>query len=186
VGLHIVSFPAEKPQHSPVRLSDCHLPGKALRVRFICDGSSGGQSNGFLKRTRHFSPFPPEFSGVIFTRISSELRKILLILNYPENAKILKSGDNKGATDLLDSSGCQPYLGSMTPNQITRDPARMGGKPCIRNLRVTVGAITGLLAAGQTRDQILKLYPSLETEDIAAALTYVTWLAEGREVDGVG
>jgi len=68
-------------------------------------------------------------------------------------------------------------------SRITRDAARMGGKPCIRNLRVTVGAITGLLAAGQSRDEILKLYPYLEGDDIAAALTYATWLAEGQEVE---
>jgi uncharacterized protein (DUF433 family) len=67
-------------------------------------------------------------------------------------------------------------------NRITLNPARMGGKPCIRNLRVTVGAITGLMAAGKTREDILKLYPYLQPEDIAAALTYATWLAEGQEV----
>jgi uncharacterized protein (DUF433 family) len=48
---------------------------------------------------------------------------------------------------------------------------------------VTVGAITGLLAAGKTREDVLKLYPYLEPEDIAAALTYATWLAEGQEVE---
>jgi uncharacterized protein (DUF433 family) len=67
--------------------------------------------------------------------------------------------------------------------RITLNPARMGGKPCIRNLRVTVGAITGLLAAGKTQEDVLKLYPYLEPEDIAAALTYATWLAEGQEVE---
>jgi uncharacterized protein (DUF433 family) len=68
-------------------------------------------------------------------------------------------------------------------NRITLNPARMGGKPCIRNLRVTVGAITGLLAAGKTREDVLTLYPYLEAEDIAAALTYATWLAEGQEIE---
>jgi uncharacterized protein (DUF433 family) len=68
-------------------------------------------------------------------------------------------------------------------NRITLNPARMGGKPCIRNLRVTVGAITGLLAAGKTREDVLALYPYLEAEDITAALTYATWLAEGQEVE---
>jgi len=58
----------------------------------------------------------------------------------------------------------------------------MGGKPCIRNLRVTVGAITGLLAAGRTQEEILQLYPVLEGDDVAAALTYATWLVEGQEM----
>ena len=48
----------------------------------------------------------------------------------------------------------------------------MGGKPCIRGLRVTVGTIVGLLAAGRTIDEVLKAYPYLELEDIHAALEY--------------
>ena len=48
----------------------------------------------------------------------------------------------------------------------------MGGKPCIRGLRVTVGTVLGLLASGQSRDRILQAYPYLEPEDIDAALAY--------------
>ena len=59
----------------------------------------------------------------------------------------------------------------------------MGGKPCIRGLRVTVGTIAGLVAAGRSRDEILRLYPYLEPEDITAALSYAAWLAEGYEAD---
>ena len=59
----------------------------------------------------------------------------------------------------------------------------MGGKPCVRGLRVTVGTIAGLFAAGRTRDEILQLYPYLEAEDITAALSYAAWLAEGYEAD---
>jgi uncharacterized protein (DUF433 family) len=55
-------------------------------------------------------------------------------------------------------------------DRITRNPAVMGGKPCIRNLRVTVGTIAGLVAAGKTREEILKLYPYIEPDDITAAL----------------
>ena len=50
----------------------------------------------------------------------------------------------------------------------------MGGKPCIRGMRVTVGTILGLLASGRSEDEILKAYPYLEREDIRAALTYAT------------
>ena len=56
--------------------------------------------------------------------------------------------------------------------RITRDPAVMGGKPCIRGIRVTVGTVVGLVAAGRTRDEILREYPYLKAEDIAEALSY--------------
>jgi uncharacterized protein (DUF433 family) len=58
----------------------------------------------------------------------------------------------------------------------------MGGKPCIRGLRVTVGTIVGLVAAGRASDEILKLYPYLEEADIAEALAYAAWRAEEIEV----
>jgi uncharacterized protein (DUF433 family) len=65
--------------------------------------------------------------------------------------------------------------------RITFDPNVMGGKPCIRGMRVTVGTIVGLIAAGYTHDQILKAYPYLEEEDIQEALTYAAWRSE--EID---
>jgi len=58
----------------------------------------------------------------------------------------------------------------------------MGGKPCIRNLRVTVGTILGLLAAKRSREEILKAYPYLETEDIDQALGYAAWRLEEQEI----
>ena len=63
-------------------------------------------------------------------------------------------------------------------DRITIDPGVMGGKPCIRGIRITVGAITGLLASGESIDDVLVLYPDLEREDIYAALAYATWRAE--------
>lgn len=66
--------------------------------------------------------------------------------------------------------------------RITIDPKVMGGKPCIRGIRITVGTITGLLSAGETVDSVLALYPSLEREDIYAALAYATWRAEEYDV----
>lgn len=71
----------------------------------------------------------------------------------------------------------------MTPiRRITRNPAVMGGKPCIRGMRVTVGTIVGLVAAGRSREQILGEYPYLEPADIAEALAYAAWRAEEIEV----
>jgi uncharacterized protein (DUF433 family) len=67
-------------------------------------------------------------------------------------------------------------------DRITMDPAVMGGKACIRGLRVTVGTVLGLLASGRTRDDILKAYPYLEPEDIDHALAYAAWRVEEREV----
>ena len=70
--------------------------------------------------------------------------------------------------------------------RITMNPAVMGGKPCIRGLRVTVGMIVGLLAAGKTRDQVLHLYPYLEAADIDEAMAYATWRVEEQEVAVTG
>ena len=57
-------------------------------------------------------------------------------------------------------------------SRITFDPAVMGGKACIRGLRVTVGTVVGLLTAGWSYKEILKAYPYLEREDIDQALAY--------------
>lgn len=57
-------------------------------------------------------------------------------------------------------------------DRITADPAVMGGKPCIRGQRVTVGMIIGLVASGKTTEQILALYPYLESEDVTQALRH--------------
>lgn len=59
----------------------------------------------------------------------------------------------------------------MAIDRITVDPQIMGGKPCIRGMRVTVGMIVGMLAEGHSSAEILKLYPYLEPEDIAQALS---------------
>jgi uncharacterized protein (DUF433 family) len=69
-----------------------------------------------------------------------------------------------------------------TLKRITFNPAVMGGRPCIRGLRVTVGTIVGLLAAGHSREEILKLYPYLEPEDIDEALAYAAWRVEEAEL----
>ncbi|MGD9893384.1 MAG: DUF433 domain-containing protein [Dehalococcoidia bacterium] len=66
--------------------------------------------------------------------------------------------------------------------RITLDPNVMGGKPCIRGLRVTVGTIVGLLAVGRSRDEILQAYPYLESEDIDQALAYAAWRLEEHEM----
>ena len=66
--------------------------------------------------------------------------------------------------------------------RITHDPNIMGGKPCIRGLRVTVGAIVGLVAAGHPDDEILRLYPYLAADDIRQALSYAAWRVEELEV----
>ena len=64
----------------------------------------------------------------------------------------------------------------------TFNPDVMAGKPCIRGMRVTVGTIVGLLASGNSIDDILKAYPYLELEDIYEALSYAAWRADEIEV----
>lgn len=67
--------------------------------------------------------------------------------------------------------------------RITIDPAVCTGKPCIRGLRFPVARLLGLLAAGETRNQILQSYPYLESADIDEALRYAASLAEDETVD---
>ena len=71
-------------------------------------------------------------------------------------------------------------------SRITFDPQVMGGKPCIRGMRVTVGAIVGLVASGKTVDEVLADYPYLEREDILEALSYRDCRAKEKEVPASG
>ena len=66
--------------------------------------------------------------------------------------------------------------------RITFDARVMGGKPCIRGMRITVGTVVGLLAAGHTMADILKAYPYLEEEDLREALAYAAWRAEEADI----
>ena len=66
--------------------------------------------------------------------------------------------------------------------RITFDPDVMGGTACIRGLRVTVGTVVGLLAAGRSPEEILRAYPYLDREDIDESLAYAAWRLEEREV----
>jgi uncharacterized protein (DUF433 family) len=67
-------------------------------------------------------------------------------------------------------------------DRITQRSEVMGGRPCIRGMRVTVGMIVGQIGAGQTIDQLLADFPYLEREDILQALQYAAWRSEEREV----
>ena len=70
--------------------------------------------------------------------------------------------------------------------RITMDPNVMGGKPCIRGMRVTVGMIVEAVAAGRTKEQLLSDFPYLEEADIRDALAFAARLAQGREVPLAG
>ena len=67
-------------------------------------------------------------------------------------------------------------------SRITFDPNVMGGKPCIRGMRVTVGTILGLMAAGRSHAEILEAYPYLEAEDLRDALAYGAWRAQEQDL----
>jgi uncharacterized protein (DUF433 family) len=67
-------------------------------------------------------------------------------------------------------------------DRITHNPEVMGGRPCIRGMRVTVGTIVGLVAARRSRDEILRAYPYLEDEDVSQALAYAAWRVEEVEL----
>jgi uncharacterized protein (DUF433 family) len=67
-------------------------------------------------------------------------------------------------------------------SRITMNPEVMGGKPCIRGLRVTVGTLVGLMASGHSNEEILGAYPYLEQDDLREALAYAAWRVEEVEV----
>lgn len=67
-------------------------------------------------------------------------------------------------------------------DRITMDPAVMGGKPCIRGMRVTVGTIVGLMASGKAIEEVLSAYPYIEREDVLQALTYAAWRSEEKDM----
>ena len=67
-------------------------------------------------------------------------------------------------------------------NRITFDPQIMGGKACIRGMRVTVSTVVGLVASGYSSADILNAYPYLEEEDISQALSYAAWRVQEIEV----
>lgn len=68
-------------------------------------------------------------------------------------------------------------------DRITQKPEIMGGKPCIRGMRVTVGMIVGQIGIGRSVDDVLADYAYLEREDVLQALLYAAWRTEEREVD---
>jgi uncharacterized protein (DUF433 family) len=70
-----------------------------------------------------------------------------------------------------------------TLSRITQNPGVMGGKACVRGMRVTVGMIVGQIGSGRTVDELLVDYPYLERDDILQALRYAAWRTEEREVE---
>jgi uncharacterized protein (DUF433 family) len=84
--------------------------------------------------------------------------------------------------DPFDSESRKEFPMSQFP-RITRNPKVMGGKACIRGMRVTVGMIVGQLGGGATIDELLDEFPYLEREDILEALRYASWLAQEREIE---
>ena len=68
-------------------------------------------------------------------------------------------------------------------DRIVQNPAIMGGKACIRGLRVTVGMVVGQIAAGRSIDDLLADYPYLQREDVMQALRYAAWRVAEQEVE---
>jgi uncharacterized protein (DUF433 family) len=70
-----------------------------------------------------------------------------------------------------------------TFTRIVQDPAVMGGKACVRGLRVTVGAIVGQIGAGRTIEELIADYPYLGRDEILEALRYAAWRVQERDVN---
>ena len=101
---------------------------------------------------------------------------------YRASWSSLTSGNPKTWVDAGELGGdwTSNLLNSL--DRITVDPERMNGRPCVRDVRVTVATVLGQLAAGQTREQILADDPYLEDEDITASLEYGAARVSEREV----
>jgi uncharacterized protein (DUF433 family) len=67
-------------------------------------------------------------------------------------------------------------------NRITVEPGKMGGRPCIRGMRIRVMDVLDMLAAGATREAILRDYDELEDDDISAALLYASRATDHRVI----
>ena len=67
-------------------------------------------------------------------------------------------------------------------NRITQQPEVMGGKACIRGMRITVGMVAGQISAGHSVDEVLADFPYLERDDVMQALRYAAWRADERKV----
>jgi len=67
-------------------------------------------------------------------------------------------------------------------DRITQTPELMGGKACVRGMRVTVGMIVNQIGCGHSVEEVLSDYPYLEREDIMQALRYAAWRADEREI----
>jgi uncharacterized protein (DUF433 family) len=67
-------------------------------------------------------------------------------------------------------------------DRITQDPGVMGGKPCIRGMRLTVGRILSQIGSGETIGELLIDYPYLERDDILQSLHYAAWLVQSHEL----
>ena len=90
---------------------------------------------------------------------------------------------NRSAGVLAGDRALQPEHAAMkTLSRITLDPAVIGGKACVRGMRVTVGTIVGLLASGHSPEAILEACPCLEREDVDQSPACAAWRLEEREV----
>ncbi len=129
-----------------------------------------------------------------FVHLLSVLRVGRLQYRYSQRAfsitfcafgrKASSSGGLKGTSGPSRVLRYDDFRAAMMPfPRITVNPGVATGKPCIRDLRFPVSRLLGLLAAGETRDSILKSYPYLEAADIEEALRYAAFLAEGETVE---
>lgn len=71
-------------------------------------------------------------------------------------------------------------------DRIVVDPLIMGGKPCVKDTRVTVGTVVGLLAEGHEIARVLQMYPYLQQEDVRQCLSYAAWRSEEQELSLAG
>lgn len=175
------------------------------RAQALCRGPDGVRADS--PRRELVPPVTPQLSeGLQACGIPAEELKRAYALAAAsarftiENTPTQTGKESLGACNdrMVRMGVCSPRKGSLRIHsisegatmlqldRITQQPEVMGGKACIRGMRVTVGMVVGQIGAGHTVDEVLADYPNLEREDIMQALRYAAWRAEEREVQLAG
>jgi uncharacterized protein (DUF433 family) len=113
------------------------------------------------------------------TPVSSPLNFQFLVSGFYFPASLFHRPPSKFALKMVSSgvAGIRQEKKMAQLNRITQDPGVLGGKPCIRGMRVTVGMVVGQIGASPSIEEVLAEYPYLEREDVLQALRYAAWLS---------
>lgn len=155
---------------------------------------AGGRACAPLRRWDDRDDDEPIVTGMMQRSTCTDSRGAASCADWPDQSKTVRvwsaRSPRRALRDHFPRSGVRlralsrftAYRGGMAFDRITRSVEVMGGKPCIRGTRVTVGTVVGLVASGKAFTEILDHYPYLNDEDIRQALSYAAWRVEEIEI----